>query len=81
VFVRAEDLSVKKTVLPAEQTRVDIARKRLRWKPHQRRIEAQRLVFLDETWIKTDMAPLKRWAPRGQRLCAAVAHGHGQRKP
>lgn len=55
VFVRAEGLSFKKTVLPAEQTRVDIARKRLR-KTHQRRIEARRLVFLDETWIKTNMA-------------------------
>lgn len=32
VCVRAEGLSFKKTVLPAEQTRVDIARKRLRWK-------------------------------------------------
>lgn len=42
VFVRAEGLSFKKTVLPAEQTRADIARKRLRWKTHQHRIEARR---------------------------------------
>ncbi|WP_167377000.1 IS630 family transposase [Rhizobium aegyptiacum] len=76
VFVRAEDLSFKKTVLPAEQTRADIARKRLRWKTHQPRIEARRLVFLDETWIKTNMAALRGWAPRGQRLAAPVPHGH-----
>ncbi|WP_165422643.1 IS630 family transposase [Rhizobium ruizarguesonis] len=76
VFVRAEGLSFKKTVLPAEQTRPDIARKRQRWKNHQHRIEAHRLVFLDETWIKTNMAPLRGWAPRGQRLAASVPHGH-----
>jgi hypothetical protein len=63
-------------VLPAEQTRPDIARKRQRWKNHQHRIEAHRLVFLDETWIKTNMAPLRGWAPRGQRLAASVPHGH-----
>ncbi|PDT22286.1 IS630 family transposase [Rhizobium hidalgonense] len=66
----------KKTVLPAEQTRADIARKRLRWKTHQPRIEARRLVFLDETWIKTNMAALRGWAPRGQRLAAPVPHGY-----
>ncbi|NKJ77642.1 IS630 family transposase, partial [Rhizobium leguminosarum bv. viciae] len=32
--------------------------------------------FLDETWIKTNMAPLRGWAPRGQRLAASVPHGH-----
>jgi len=55
---------------------VDIARKRLRWKTHQHRIEARRLVFLDETWIKTNMAALRGWAPRGRRLAAPVPHGH-----
>jgi putative transposase len=34
------------------------------------------LVFLDETWTKTNMAPLRGWAPRGQRLKAKVPHGH-----
>jgi transposase len=33
-------------------------------------------VFIDETWTKTNMAPLRGWAPRGQRLKAAVPHGH-----
>jgi transposase len=31
---------------------------------------------LDETWIKTNMAPLRGWGPRGQRLNARVPHGH-----
>jgi len=33
-------------------------------------------VFLDETWTKTNMAPLRDWAPRGQRIKAKVPHGH-----
>jgi transposase len=67
-------------VLPTEQSRPDIARKRLRWKAHQGKIDPRRLVFLDETldetWIKTNMAPLRGWGPRGQRLDARVPHGH-----
>jgi hypothetical protein len=43
----------------------DIARKRRRWKAHQGRIEASRLVFIDETWIKTNMAPLRGWGRAG----------------
>ena len=62
--------------MPAEQDRPDIARKRQRWKTHQHRIDPERLVFLDETWVKTNMAPLRGWGPRGQRLTARVPHGH-----
>ena len=63
-------------MLPAEQTRPDIARKRARWKSHQGRIEPGRLVFIDETWVKTNMAPLRGWGPRGKRLEARLPHGH-----
>ena len=76
VFVQAEGLSYKKTILPAEQNRPDIARKRMRWKALQGRIDPRRLVFLDETYVKTNMAPLRGWGPRGQRLVAHVPHGH-----
>jgi DDE superfamily endonuclease len=34
------------------------------------------LVFIDETWAKTNMAPLRGWAPRGKRLKTKVPHGH-----
>jgi len=66
----------KKTVLAREQDRPDIARRRRRWKAHQRRFEASRLVFIDETWAKTNMARLCGWAPRGRRVVARVPHGH-----
>jgi transposase len=42
---------------------------------YQSRIDARRLVFLDETWTKTNMAPLRGWSPRGVRLRAKVPHG------
>ncbi len=41
----------------------------------QSRIEPARLVFIDETWTKTNMAPLRGWGPRGLRLRAKVPHG------
>jgi transposase len=39
-------------------------------------IDPDRLVFIDETWVKTNMAPLRGWAPKGERLEAKVPHGH-----
>ncbi|WP_407179807.1 IS630 family transposase [Bradyrhizobium sp. STM 3562] len=75
-FVHTEGLSFKKTIHPTEQNRPDVARKRTRWKAHQGRIDASRLVFIDETWIKTNMAPLRGWGPRGQRLQAYAPFGH-----
>jgi transposase len=33
-------------------------------------------VFIDETWTKTNMAPLRGWAPCGERLLAKVPYGH-----
>ncbi len=35
-----------------------------------------RLVFIDETWIKTNMTRLRGRAPKGERLVAATPHGH-----
>jgi transposase len=43
---------------------------------HQGRIDPTRLVFVDETWIKTNMAPLRGWGPRDQRLLQRTPHGH-----
>ncbi|MET4222197.1 hypothetical protein ABIB00_007433 [Bradyrhizobium sp. LB14.3] len=33
---------------------------------YQRRVEAERLVFIDETWPRTDMAPFRMGAARAQ---------------
>lgn len=63
-------------MLASEQDRPDVARRRDQWVKYQGRIAAERLVFIDETWTKTNMAPLRGWAPRGRRLEAKVPHGH-----
>ena len=53
-----------------------MAWRRAQWTAYQGRIDPERLVFIDETWAKTNMAPLFGWAPRGERLKAKVPHGH-----
>ena len=53
-----------------------MARKRARWRAYQGKIAPQRLVFIDETWVKTNMAPLRGWGPRGRRLKAYAPYGH-----
>jgi|ERR1700733_1739098 transposase len=56
--------------------RPDVARKRTRWQAYQGRIDTSRLVFIDETWVKTNMAPLRGWGPCGKRLRAYAPHAH-----
>ena len=78
-FVHGEKLSYKKkTLIAAEQDRADVARRRAQWSKYRDRIDPSRLVFIDETWTKTNMAPLRGWAPCGERIKAKVPHGHWQ---
>src|SRR6185437_10422757 len=65
----------KKTLFATEQLRPDVARRRARWRAHQHRLDPTRLVFIDETWAKTNMTPLRGWAPRGQKLIARAPQG------
>ena len=53
-----------------------MARQRARWKRHQAKVDPERLVFIDETWVKTNLTRTHGRARRGQRLVAAVPHGH-----
>ena len=39
-------------------------------------LDPNRLVFIDETWIKTNMAPLRGWGVKGKRLRGFTPHGH-----
>ena len=63
-------------MVAGERDRPDVARRRAQWIKYQDRVDPSRLVFIDETWTKTNMAPLRGWAPRGMRLVAKVPHGH-----
>lgn len=59
-----------------ERNRPDVARRRERWKRYQGLVDPGRLVFIDETWVKTNMAPLRGWAPIGERLPGPAPFGH-----
>ena len=51
-------------------------RRRNRWRWVQRWVDPRRMVFIDETWAKTNMARTHGRAPRGERLRVGVPHGH-----
>jgi transposase len=53
-----------------------VARKRAWWQKYLTRIDISRLVFIDETWTKTNMAPLRGWGTKGKRLFGFAPHGH-----
>ena len=48
-FFQSEGISFKKSVLPSEQDRPDVARRRRSWKRYQGKVGPRRLVFIDET--------------------------------
>ena len=62
--------------MASERDRSDVARRREQWIERQDRIDPERLVFIDETWTKTNMEPLRGWWPVGARLVAKVPHSH-----
>ena len=63
------------SVVAGERDRPDVARRRAQWIKYQDRVDPSRLVFIDETWTRTNMAPQRGWAPRGSRLIAKVPDG------
>ena len=62
--------------MAGEQDRPDVARRRRQWAEYQGRIDARSLIFLDETWTKTNMVALRGWSPSGTRLKGKAPHGH-----
>ena len=60
----------------AEQDRPDVAQRRAEWRVLQAGLAADRLVFIDETWAKTNMTRPRGRALCGTRLVAAVPYGH-----
>lgn len=53
-----------------------MAQKRAQWIEQRPTRPAGRLIFIDETWAKTNMTRLWGRCSRGQRLIAKVPHGH-----
>lgn len=53
-----------------------MARRRASWKRYQGRLDPSRLVFIDETWAKTNMVRTHGRCRRGERLRAKAPYGH-----
>jgi transposase len=70
------DHAQKKTGHAAEQDRPDVLSRREAWFEGQLDLDPHTLVFIDETGANTKMARLHGRAPRGERLRAAIPHGH-----
>lgn len=70
------DHAQKKTAHACEQDRPDVLTQREAWFEGQPDLDPQKLVFIDETAATTKMARVYGRAPRGERLRAAVPHGH-----
>jgi transposase len=68
--------ALKKSLRASEQDRADVARRRGLWKQHQDKVPAGRLIFIDETWAKTNMTRLHGRCAKGRRLIGKVPHGH-----
>ena len=66
---------IKKSVFAEEQDGAGVARRREQRQKYQGRIDAKRLVFIDETWTKTNMTPLRGWGPRGVRVKGKAPFG------
>jgi transposase len=76
---RADRTFKKKSLHASEQDRPDVLEKREAWFEGQLDLDPNKLVFVDETWATTNLAPLYGWAPRGERLRAGVPLGHWKR--
>jgi hypothetical protein len=60
----------------AEQDRPDGAGQRRLWRAWQRFMDPARFVFIAETGTATNMVRRYGRSPPGERLVAAVPHGH-----
>ncbi|MFO0855844.1 MAG: IS630 family transposase [Phycisphaerales bacterium] len=52
--------------------------RRAEWVLWRAGIDPSKLIFIDETWAKTNMTRLRGRAPIGNRLVAYAPHGHWQ---
>lgn len=68
----------KKTLLASEQERSDVRAERIEWRCWRQprmRAEPGRLVFVDETSVKTNMCRLRGRSARGERLKGQAPFG------
>jgi len=75
-MLRRVKMSLKKTLYASEPCRDDIVAERQAWAGLQEEeLDVSRCFFVEETWIKTTMAPLYGWGRKGERLHAHAPNG------
>ena len=67
---------IKKTVFASEQARADVAEAREAWKTWQETCDPSKLVFLDETGVRTDMIRRYGRSKGGTRCFDHAPGGH-----
>jgi len=60
----------------SEQDRADVAKARAAWREKQPGLDPAKLIFIEETWAKTNMVRLRGRSRRGTRLVDKAPHGH-----
>lgn len=75
---RAGTLAKKKTLIASEQDRPDVVEKREQWRVGQEHIPPDKVVFIDETWAKTNMTRTYGRSPLGTRLTEKLPSGRWQ---
>ncbi len=75
--LKASGYAYKKGLIASERDRPALRRARADWARRQRfmRQVPHRLVFVDETSVRTDLTRLRGRAPRGQRLTGSAPFG------
>ncbi len=69
----------KKTLMATEQNRLDVELERHIWINYRQPVMCnalEKLVFIDETALKTNMVKSTGWAPKGEPLHSDVPFGH-----
>ena len=64
----ARALAKKKTLVASEQDRPDVAAQRTQWRATQEDLDPAHVVFIDETWAKTNLTRTYGRSPVGTRL-------------
>jgi transposase len=76
LFVRHAITRKKRRRSRPSRTVPDILKRRKAWFEGQLDLDPERLVFIDETWAWTKMAPTHGRCRPGERLRVGVPHGH-----
>ena len=77
-ILKSAGYTYKKTLVATERGRADVRHKRNLWHKKQKlmKLEPHRLVFIDETSTKTNMARMYGRSLKGTRLEADAPYGH-----